>query len=82
MSDIMEAVVRAHADRLAAATEAMCWKAMAQGVGNRVWRSHGLAEPWPSTVVNYQFAILKPGDPVPGSGVVFGPFSKIKGAEK
>lgn len=63
------------AERLVAVTESWCWKAIARGVGNRVWRSDPIYEPWPSTVVTHQFQILAPGEMPPGSGLVFGPFS-------
>lgn len=62
-------------ERLNAETERWIWKAIAQGVGNRVWRSNPIADPWPSTVTRYQFAILGPDDLAPGAGVVFGPLS-------
>jgi hypothetical protein len=64
------------ARKLLAEEERWIWKAMAEGVGNRVWRSHALAEPWPGTSVSYRFKVLRPGDSVPGAGIVFGPFSK------
>jgi hypothetical protein len=73
--NIRDEWTRLAAERLQAETDRWCWKALAQGVGNRVWRSNPIAEPWPSTVTTYEFAILKPGEPAPGSGWVFGPFS-------
>jgi hypothetical protein len=63
------------AEKLNAETERWIWKAIAEGIGNRVWRSNPISEPWPSTVTTYHFAILKPGQAAPGSGLVFGPFS-------
>lgn len=69
-------LVRAHADQLAAETERWIWKAIAQGIGNRVWRSEPEPQPWPSTVTIYRFAILKPGDPPPGVGIIYGPLSQ------
>jgi len=63
-------------EQLQAETDRWIWKAIAQGVGNRVWRSNALTDPWPSTTIRYQFAVLRPGEPAPGAGVVLGPFSK------
>lgn len=54
-------------------TEQYCWRAIAQGVGNRVWRSDPFLVDFN---VTYSFQILRPGEPAPGSGIVFGPFSK------
>lgn len=73
--DIRSAAIQQNVNALHAETERWIWKAIAQGVGNRVWRSNPIHEPWPSTVTRYEFAILKPGEPCP-AGVVFGPFSK------
>lgn len=70
-------IARAHAERLAAETERWCWKAVARGVGNRVWRSD--SEPVNDDRgfrIVHRFAILAPGQCAPGSGMVFGPFSK------
>lgn len=73
--DMHSDAVRMFNERLAAETERWIWKAIAQGVGNRVWRSNAVSEEWPSTVVRHRFAILKPGELAPGAGIVFGPFS-------
>lgn len=75
MTSIRDAAVRRHAESLYAETERWIWKAIAQGVGNRVWRSNPIQDPRHIAVTHYQFAILKPGEPSP-AGVVFGPFSK------
>ena len=66
---------KVHARRLQAETDRWCWKAIAQGVGNRVWRSNPILNE-DNFVTTYQFAILRPGEAAPGSGLVFGPFSK------
>jgi hypothetical protein len=65
---------KVHAERLQAETDRWCWKAIAQGVGNRVWRSDPVVNDG-TFVVTYQFMILKPGMHPPGAGVIFGPFS-------
>ena len=64
-----------HDERLQAETDRWCWRAIAQGVGNRIWRSDPILNE-DTFVTTYQFAILKPGEAAPGSGIVFGPFSK------
>lgn len=61
-----------HAEWLNTLMEQWCWKAIGQGIGNRVWRSNPIYEDFKIT---YQFQILKPGEPAPGSGIVIGPFS-------
>ncbi|CAM5513713.1 hypothetical protein [Sphingobium scionense] len=63
-----------HEERLQAETDRWCWKAIAQGVGNRVWRSDPVVDDG-TFVATYQFMILKPGMHPPGAGVIFGPFS-------
>lgn len=63
--------------RIEEETERWCWKALAQGVGNRVWRSELQPMEWPSYGYRCNFAILKPGEYPPDSGVVIGPFSGI-----
>jgi len=73
--DLSNEALRFSIERLNAETERWIWKAMAQGIGNRVWRSNPLPEPWPSTVTRYQFAIVAPGESPPGAGMFFGPFS-------
>ena len=65
-------LIRAQSDFLAAEVERWLWKALAQGVGNRVWRSDPELQ---SGAVIYRFAILKPGDPPPGTGIIYGPMS-------
>lgn len=59
-------------DELNAETERWIWKAMARGVGNRVWRSDPM---WEGQTMKHAFAILEPDDPAPGAGMIFGPFS-------
>lgn len=80
-----EAIARLHAsavanhvEQLNAETERWCWKAISQGEGNRVWRSAPEPHETPDMGTTYYFAILKPGEPAPGKGVIFGPFSKEK----
>ena len=75
MSLLRDELIQHQVEWLNAQTEAICWKAIAKGVGYRVWRSNPIYEPWPSTVVTWKFAILAPGEHAPGAGVVFGPFS-------
>ena len=74
LKPLFDDAVKVHAERLAAATEQWCRDAIAQGEGCRVWRSDAVQEPWPSTTITYQFAILKPGEGPSGSGWVFGPW--------
>lgn len=73
--DPLADLIRAHADRLAAETERWIWKAIAQGIGNRVWRSDPEPMQWPSFGMLYRFQILKPGEPPPGTGIIYGPLS-------
>ena len=70
----MDERVKRHIEWLTQLTERWCWKAIAQGVGNRVWRSDPVYEDFK---VTYHFQILKPGECAPGSGVIIGPFSGI-----
>lgn len=74
-ASLRNAGLQQNANALLAETERWIWKAIAQGVGNRVWRSNPIQDPRSVAVTHYQFAILKPGEPSP-AGVVFGPFSK------
>lgn len=71
---LRDEAVKVAMERLAAETERWCQKAMDRGIGNRVWRSNPIAEPWPSTVTRYQFRILAQGEGPPGSGLVYGPW--------
>jgi hypothetical protein len=73
--DLRHEAAQLRADRLNAQTERMIWKAIAKGVGNRVWRSNPISDE-DGFVVRYQFAILGPDENAPGAGVVFGPFSE------
>lgn len=75
MSLQSEAIQR-QAESLVAETERWCWKALAQGTGMRVWRSEPGQMPFPNYGLTYKFAILEPGQSPPGSGTIFGPFSK------
>lgn len=70
----MEDFIWHHAEWLNHITEQWCWKAIAQGVGNRVWRSDPVYE---NFRITYSFQILKPDECAPGSGIVIGPFSGI-----
>lgn len=69
--------IRTHGVWLAIETERWIWKAIAQGVGNRVWRSRPLARDDPPMTVFYDFKIIKPGDELPDvEGFIMGPFSQ------
>lgn len=76
---LAEQLTQLTVDRIAAETDRWCWKAIAAGVGWRVWRSEGRIEGDPGTL-NYrhvhEFQLLPPGAPPPASGTIFGPFSK------
>lgn len=76
LGDMLRETAEHHVRQLVAVTERWCWKAIARGIGNRVWRSNPITEEWPNMGASYQFQILAPGERAPGSGVVFGPFSK------
>lgn len=75
MTNLADEQAKVHAARLQAETDRWCWKAIARGVGNRVWRSNPIVD-HDTFVMRYQFQILAPGQPAPGSGMVFGPFSQ------
>lgn len=74
MSSIADEQAKVHAQRLHAETERWMWKAIAQGVGNRVWRSDPEFNE-DTFAVTYKFMILAPGQHPPASGLIFGPFS-------
>ncbi|WP_313326247.1 hypothetical protein [Sphingobium yanoikuyae] len=65
---------KVHAECLQAETDRWCWKAIAQGVRNRVWRSDPVVND-ETFAVTYQFMILTPGMHPPAKGIIFGLFS-------
>jgi hypothetical protein len=75
LPDMVTELLRTHAELIAKETERWLWKAIAQGVGNRVWRSEPEPMPRPEYGWTYRFAVLKPGELPPGVGVIYGPIS-------
>ncbi len=74
--DLARDFYAAHMEWLSIETERWIWKAIAQGVGNRLWRSHPLTQGYPPVKIHYHFVILKPGDDLPAAGYIMGPFSQ------
>lgn len=76
MTDMLTEITKRVFDSVNAETERWCWKALAQGVGNRVWRSEPkhVGDSIGGYRIVHNFQILTPGEGVPGAGVVFGPF--------
>lgn len=75
-TELMQQFMQCAAETLGAETERWCWRAIGKGVGWRVWRS----EPrWEDFHIIHQFALLPPGASPPGSGTIYGPFSKGEG---
>lgn len=72
-TEFREELIRRAVDSLMAETERWCWRAIAKGVGWRVWRSECR---WEDYHMIHEFALLPPGASPPGSGTVYGPFSK------
>lgn len=70
---VMDELAVCAADQIMKMTERWCWRAIAQGIGNRLWRS-------PVKIIDEQmvveFKILGPNDHPPGSGIIHGPWSK------
>ncbi|MFZ5704955.1 MAG: hypothetical protein ACOY5R_06770 [Pseudomonadota bacterium] len=77
MTDLSREFAAAAVAKLNAETERWCWKAIAKGVGWRVWRSDATPElDANGHRMTYQFQLLPPGHAAPASGWIFGPFSQ------
>jgi hypothetical protein len=77
MTSLRDDILNHTAARIAAETDRWCWKAIARGVGWRVWRSEARMEADATGHrIVHDFQLLPPDHPAPGTGMIFGPFSQ------